>query len=217
MESPLITVLIVDDHKMFAQSLQALLGSEPDLQVVGAATTLAAARAVVATEPVDVVLMDLRLPDGSGIDGVRALRSLSPASRVLVLTAHAADDTLLDAVAAGAAGYLTKDLDAAALVAAIRAAASGETLVPPAVLARLLPRLSAPPPDTAELTAREREILALFVEGLTNADIAERLGVSVHTVRNHVQNLLAKLGAHSKLEALAIALRRGLVGSASTH
>lgn len=217
MESPVITVLIVDDHRMFAQSLQALLGSEPDLQVLGTATTLAAARAVVATEPVDVVLLDLRLPDGSGIDGVRALRSLSPTSRVVVLTAHAADDTLLDAVAAGAAGYLTKDLDAAELVAAIHAAATGETLVPPSVLQRLLPRLSAAQPATAELTAREREILALFVEGLTNAEIAERLGVSVHTVRNHVQNLLAKLGAHSKLEALAIALRRGLVGTPTGH
>lgn len=217
MESPVITVLIVDDHRMFAQSLQALLGSEPDLLVVGTATTLAAARAVVATEPVDVVLLDLRLPDGSGIDGVRALRSLSPTSRVVVLTAHAADDTLLDAVAAGAAGYLTKDLDATELVAAIHAAASGETLVPPAVLQRLLPRLSAAQPAAAELTAREREILALFVEGLTNAEIAERLGVSVHTVRNHVQNLLAKLGAHSKLEALAIALRRGLVGTPTGH
>lgn len=209
-----VTVLVVDDHAMVAEGLRAVLDSQPDIAVIDTAATLRQAYAVVATEPVDVVLLDLRLPDGSGIDGIKHIRQLSPTTHVVVVTAHADDTVLLTAVEAGCAGFLTKASDMGDAIAAVRAAAAGEALMPPDVLTRLLPRLRSPKPTIgADLTPRERQILLLIGQGLTNVEIAHRLTVSVHTVRNHVQNILAKLGVHSKLEALAVAVREGLIQS----
>ena len=206
------TVLVVDDHQVVAEGIATLIGAEPDLAVVGTVGTLAAARSVVATEPVDVVLMDLHLPDGSGVDGVRDVRRLSPTTQVVVLTAHADDTVLLDAVEAGCTGFLMKSGASGDVIAAIRAAAAGEALIAPGVMARLLPHLRPPEPTVGtDLTPREREVLKFVAEGLQNAEIAERLTVSVHTIRNHVQNILAKLGVHSKLEALAVAVKANLV------
>lgn len=209
---PVTTVLVVDDHQVVAEGIATLIGAERDLAVVGTVGTLAAARSVVATEPVDVVLMDLHLPDGSGVDGVRDVRRLSPTTQVVVLTAHADDTVLLDAVEAGCTGFLMKSGAAGDVIAAIRAAAAGEALIAPGVMARLLPHLRPPAPTVGtDLTPREREVLKFVAEGLQNAEIAERLTVSVHTIRNHVQNILAKLGVHSKLEALAVAVKANLV------
>jgi len=213
---PDVRVLIVDDHEMFASSLRLALSSEPDLDVVGTAATLAQARNLLVTLEPDVVLLDHLLPDGLGVDSISELRRLRPAAQIVVLTAAAEDSMLVMATEAGCAGFLLKTSPLEELVAAVRTAAAGEMLVSSELLARLLGRLrhDRSQPATA-LTGREREILELIAEGLTNAAIAKRLFISVNTVRNHVQSLLAKLGAHSKLEALSVAVRDGLVSPPS--
>jgi DNA-binding NarL/FixJ family response regulator len=207
-----IRVLIVDDHQMFASSLAHALRAEPDLVIVGQASTLAEARARLAAEAPDVVLLDHRLPDGDGVSALESLRALRPSARVVVLTASASDRVLVAAMEAGAAGFIAKTQPLDDVIAAVRAAAQGESVVSPKLLARLLPRLHRQPAaSSTALTDREREILDQLALGLSNADIAAQMTLSVHTVRNHVANLSSKLGAHSKLEVLAIAVRDGLV------
>ncbi len=187
--------------------------AEDDLTCVGVAHTLERARALVRTASPDVVLLDHRMPDGDGVAAIGELRSLRTDLKVVVLTASAAEHVLVQAIEAGASGFVSKTRSLDEVTSAVRAAASGEALISPEMLARLLPRLgrtgAAARPQ--ELTEREREVLSLLADGLTNAAIAERLVVSVHTVRNHIANLSAKLGAHSKLEALSIAVREGLL------
>lgn len=208
-----IRVLIVDDHDVLASSLAHVLDAEPDLTCVGVANTLARARSLVATSSPDVMLLDHRLPDGDGVPAIGELRALRPSLRVVVLTASAADHVLVQAIESGASGFVSKTRSLGEVTSAVRAAASGEALISPEMLARLLPRLSRTGTGTRhqELTEREREVLGLLADGLTNAAIAKHLMVSVHTVRNHIANLSAKLGAHSKLEALSIAVREGLL------
>ena len=207
-----IRVLIVDDHEVLASSLAHVMDAEPGLTCVGVAGSLQKARSLLATTSPDVVLLDHRLPDGDGVGAIPELRSLRPSMRVVVLTASAADHVLVAAIEAGASGFVSKTRSLAEVTSAVRAAATGEAVISPEMLARLLPRLGrtdARPHQ--ELTEREREVLGLLAEGMTNAAIAERLVVSVHTVRNHIANLSAKLGAHSKLEALSIAVREGML------
>jgi len=205
-------VLVVDDHEVLASSLARVLDEEPDLVSVGVAGTLERARAMIATTAPDVVLLDHRLPDGDGVAAISELRALRPSTKVVVLTASAADHVLVAAIEAGASGFVSKTRSLGEVTSAVRAAATGEAVISPELLARLLPRLSpSGRPRHQELTEREREVLGLVADGLSNAAIAERLVVSVHTVRNHVANLSAKLGAHSKLEALSIAVREGLL------
>jgi len=211
--APAVTrVLVVDDHEVLASSLARVLDDEPDLMSVGVAGTLERARSMIVTTAPDVVLLDHRLPDGDGVAAISELRALRPSIKVVVLTASAADHVLVAAIEAGASGFVSKSRSLGELTAAVRAAATGEAVISPELLARLLPRLSpSGRPRHQELTEREREVLGLVADGLSNAVIAERLVVSVHTVRNHVANLSAKLGAHSKLEALSIAVREGLL------
>jgi DNA-binding NarL/FixJ family response regulator len=210
---PPIRVLVVDDHAVLASSLAHVLDAEGDLVCVGVANTLERARSLVTSSSPDVMLLDHRLPDGDGIGAIGDFRALRPDLKVVVLTASAADHVLVEAIEAGASGFMSKTRSLGEVTSAVRAAASGEALISPEMLARLLPRLSRS--STAarphELTDREREVLGLLADGLTNAAIADRLVVSVHTVRNHIANLSAKLGAHSKLEALSIAVREGLL------
>ncbi|HEX6937137.1 MAG TPA: response regulator transcription factor, partial [Actinomycetes bacterium] len=205
-------LLIVDDHDMFTESLRLALASEPDLEVVGTAASLAQARNLVVTAEPDVVLLDHRLPDGLGVDSIGDLKALRPEVNIVVLTAAAEDSMLVTATEAGCAGFILKTSPLEDLITAVRTAAAGEIMVSSDLLARLLNRLhhqhQQPPSD---LTAREREILVLIGEGLTNGAIATRLFISVNTVRNHVQSILAKLNAHSKLEALSIAIRDGMI------
>lgn len=207
-----IRVLIVDDHDMFASSLAQVLALEPDLLALGPARSLSEARAMIATSLPDVVLMDHRLPDGDGVAAIPELQPLRQSTKYVVLTASTADHVLVTAIEAGASGFLSKSRSLEEVRSAVRAAHSGEAVISPELLARLLPRLNRRrDPARAELTERELEVLALLAEGLPNSEIAARLVVSVHTVRNHVANLSAKLGAHSKLEALSIAIRQGLL------
>jgi two-component system response regulator DevR len=205
-------VLVVDDHAMFAAGVSRVLDAEDDIEVVGEVGDLASARRRLASEQVDVVLLDQRLPDGSGVDAIADLRALAPGARVVVLTGAADEATMVRAMENGCAGFLEKDRTIEDLVLAVRSAAAGEALVSPALLARLISRMHRGTPTVgADLTPREREVLELVAEGLGNAAIGQRLHLSVNTVRNHVASVLAKLGVHSKLEALSVAVREGLL------
>jgi DNA-binding NarL/FixJ family response regulator len=205
-------LLLVDDHEIFTSSLVAALETEPGIEVSGVAHDLAAARRMLPARRPDVVLLDHRLPDGDGVAAIRDLRALHDAQFV-VLTASTADQVLMAAIEAGAAGFVSKTRSLRELVSAVHAAAAGEAVISSDLLARLLPRLRgiAGAAPTTALTPREVEVLQLMASGLANSAIAEELVVSVHTVRNHVANLSAKLDAHSKLEAVSIGVRQGLI------
>lgn len=205
-----IRVLIVDDHEVLGASLARVLDDEPDMVSVGLAQSLAQARARVSTSAPDVLLLDRRLPDGDGVTAIPELRAIRPSMNVVVLTAAVADDVLVQAIEAGAAGFVSKTRGLADVTAAVRAAAAGEAVISPEMLSRLLPKLTRTSGPEPCLTRREQEVLNMLGQGLSNAAIADELMVSVNTVRNHIANLSAKLGAHSKLEVLSIAVRRGL-------
>jgi DNA-binding NarL/FixJ family response regulator len=206
-----IRVLIVEDHRMFAQALRAALDETDDIAVTGAmATAREGVEAARTTQP-DVVLMDHRLPDGDGVEAARTIKADRPETKVVMLTAAADDHVLSQAIQAGCSGYLTKDHTVDELILAVRAAHNGEALISPAMLSRLLDRLSDRSRPGADLTSRETEVLCLLAEGLSNGAIANQLDIRLATVRNHVQSVIEKLHAHSKLEAVAVALRQGLI------
>ena len=205
-------LLIVDDHDMFAESLRVALAGEADFEVVGTASTLRQAEALVNALAPDVVLLDHRLPDGLGVDAIGRFKTLRPGVQVVILTASADDSVLVQATEAGCAGFVLKTSPLDELTSAVRTAAAGEIMISGELLSRLLSRLRLRQESPrSELTAREHEILQLIAQGLTNGAIAKELFISVNTVRNHVQSLLTKLEAHSKLEALSIAIRDGLI------
>ena len=208
-----VRVLIVEDHEVLSTSLAMVLDAEPDLQTVGRVGTLATARRAVATIEPDVVILDHNLPDGDGVASIEELRALHEGTAFVVLTASTSDSVLVAAVQAGASGFVSKTRGVSEVTTAVRAAAAGEAVISPEMLMRLLPRFrgAASPEPGLKLTDREQEVLTQLAEGLSNAAIAERLVVSVHTVRNHVANLASKLGAHSRLEVLSIAIRKGLL------
>jgi DNA-binding NarL/FixJ family response regulator len=207
-----IRVLIVDDHEVLASSLAKALDAEDDLVAVGVAGTLKKAAAMIRTTAPDVLLLDHRLPDGDGVAAIGRLRELRPSMAIIVLTASPSEHLMVAAVEAGVSGFLSKTRSLGEVTSAVRSAAVGEAVISPEMLARLLPRLGGTGRvGAAALTERERETLGLIAQGLSNAAMAEQLVVSVNTVRNHVANLLGKLGARSKLEALSIAIREGLL------
>lgn len=206
-----IRLMIVDDHKMVAQSLRLILEQEPDVEVVAVAHSVDQAVASAAAHHPEVVLMDYFLPDGDGVTATRRLKGIDPDVRVILLTGSDDPSALGRAVEAGCVGYLDKVGPLERVVDAVRVAASGHVVVSAADLGQLLPA-GRGRTGAGSLTKREREILHLISEGLTNQAIAEQLVLSVHTVRTHVQTILSKLGAHSKLEAVAIAKRRRLLG-----
>ena len=199
-----IRVFLLDDHEIVRRGIAELLEAEPDIEVVGeAGLTVEARNRIPAVRP-DVAILDARLPDGSGIDLCRDVRSAMPDLRCLILTSYDDNDAVLAAVMAGASGYLLKEIRGSNLVDAIRQVAGGRSLLDPAVTERLMARLrEGPRTDTrlASLTAREREILDLITEGLTNRQIGERLFLAEKTVKNHVSGLLAKLGMQSRTQA----------------
>ena len=211
MQERQIRVLIVEDHRMFSQALRGALDEEDDLAVTAAVETCAAALQAARDTTPDVVLMDYRLPDGDGVDTARRIKAELPATRVVMLTASSDDAVLRQAIQAGCSGYLTKDHTIDELVLAVRAAFNGEALITPALLSRLLDRLSDRTQPGSDLTTRESEVLRLLAQGLSNQAIALNLGIRLATVRNHVQSVIEKLHAHSKLEAVATAMRLGLI------
>jgi DNA-binding NarL/FixJ family response regulator len=211
------TVALVDDHDLFRRGLRDLLGEE-GLEVVGEASTGEEAIELVATRVPDVVLMDISLPGISGVEATRRIRLQSPHTRVVMLTVSAHEEDVNEAILAGASGYLLKDSSTAAIVSGIAAAARGEGLLSPAIAGRLLERMRAndvaselSPETRPQLTAREREVLRLIADGKDNAEIADTLVMSPHTVKSHVSNILAKLEVANRLQAAVYAVRRRLV------
>lgn len=211
-----IRVLLVDDHQLLTGSLAAVLSREPDIEVVGTAGTVADARAL-SKERLDVVLMDYRLPDGTGADATRSIKARWPSAHVVMLTALNDDETVLESIQSGADGYLTKDRAIDEVVGAVRAAHAGETLLPRSVIMGIAQRVAAARDRTVErrpiepLTPRELEVLRALAEGLSTPEISERLFIAPNTLRTHVQNIMGKLRVHSKLEAVAFALRHRVV------
>ncbi len=206
-----IKVVVVDDHELVRSGVEMSLELQPDLVLVAQASTGEDAVAVCeATQP-DVVLMDLVLP---GMDGVQATAEILrrvPAARVLVLTTFSDPDLIQRAVKAGATGYVLKNVSAGELAKAIRQTHAGVPTLAPEVAEVLMQALTAPVPPGALLTERELEVLALIAEGLTNAEIAERLVLALSTVKTHVSSIITKLGASGRAEVVAIALRDHLI------
>ncbi|MDA8101801.1 MAG: response regulator transcription factor [Nitrospiraceae bacterium] len=210
-EAP-ITVMIVDDHRMFAESLARLLEDERDITVVGVGSNQTDALHLARRLRPSVALIDYQLPDVDGVTLARQLKVIDASMLLVMLTGVGDDALLLEAIEAGCSGFITKDRAAAEVADAVRAAASGEALISPHMLARLLPRLSREEPAGRHgLTEREVEVLARMARGLSNRAIADELYLSVNTVRNHVQSILGKLGVHSKLEAVSVAIRTGII------
>ena len=210
-----IRVLVADDHRLFRDGLRALLNSAEDLELVGEAGDGEEVVAQAAVLQPDVILMDLQLPGINGVEATRRILHTQPRVNVLVLTMFEDTDTVLAAMRAGARGYILKDTDEEALLRSVRAVASGEALFGPGVAERLMRYLAEATPSAEraafpELTDREREVLWLLAQGLSNQEVAERMGISLKTARNHVSHILARLQVADRTEAVARARAAGL-------
>lgn len=205
-----IRVLLIDDHAMFTESLARVLEHDLSIEVVGTAATATAGLRLAQRLLPDVVVLSQQLPDGDAPKTAAQLLEANPPARIVVLSNRSDSRLLLDAFEAGCTGYVTCDQSVDELVVAVRQVHRGEPFVPTSMLGSLLPRWGAPEIG-ADLSDRERQVLDGLARGLTNAVLAEELFLSVHTVRGHVQRILMKLGAHSRLEAVAVANRAGLI------
>lgn len=211
-----VAVLIADDHPVVREGLRGMLSAEPGVAVVGEAASGDEAVAMARLLRPDVVLMDLRMPGGDGVVATAGILAAVPATRIVVLTTYETDADIVRAVEAGATGYLLKDTPRADLVAAIRAAARGETVLGPTVAGRLVSRLRRPAADP--LSARETEVLALVARGQTNAEIGRTLYISEATVKTHLLRAFGKLGVSDRTAAVTTAIELGMLpapGSAS--
>ena len=206
-----IRVMLVDDHTMVRRGLAAFLKVFDDLQLAGEAESGAAAIQLCAEVLPDVVLMDMVMPDMDGAAATRLIRQQFPQVQVIALTSFKEGDLVKNALEAGAIGYLLKDVSAEELVQAIRAAHAGRATLSPEAAQALVETTNQPPAPGLDLTERELEVLALMVEGLNNTQIAGRLTVSSSTIKSHVSNILSKLGAASRTEAVTLALRKRIV------
>lgn len=202
----MIRILIADDHELFREGLRVVLDLRPDFEVVAEAANVAETIAAHAQHQPDLTLLDLQMPDGTGIDALKIIRKAQPDARVLMLTTYDGDEDIHRAMAAGASGYLLKSIPSIQLEAAVRAVIEGRQYLPPAVAERLAERAAF-----QVLTARELEILALVARGLSNKDITRVLAANEFTVKAHVRNILAKLGVETRTEAAILAVQRGLV------
>jgi two-component system response regulator DevR len=207
-----LTLLVVDDHEVVRQGLVALLGRRPEFHVVAEAGTVAEAIDAARRFQPNLVIMDVRLPDGSGIEACREIRAELPDTRVVMLTSYPDEDAVLSAIVAGASGYLLKQVRARDLVAALETVARGESLLDPAVTGRVLDRVrriatSSEPDELAQLTPQEQKILLLVAEGKTNKEIAAEVFLSDKTVKNYVSSILAKLNLERRAQAAAYMAR----------
>lgn len=208
MSTPPIRVFLADDHEIVRRGVAALIDGQEDMEVVGEAATAAQARARILAVRPDVAVLDVRLPDGSGIDVCRTVKQADPGIHCLMLTAYDDEDALRSAIIAGADGYVVKDIRASTLLDDIRAAHRGKRLIDPRVAERVSATLREPADDPrfASLGLRERQVLALIADGRTNRQIAERLGLAEKTVKNYVSSLLAKLGLERRTQAAVLHL-----------
>jgi DNA-binding NarL/FixJ family response regulator len=211
-----IRVLLVDDHDLFRTGLKTLL-SEQDVKIAGEASRGEEALEFVEEQAPDVVLMDLDMPGMGGVDATRRITTSAPMTRVVVLTISDDDADVLDAILAGACGYLLKDSSVDDLLRGIQAAAVGESLISPGIAAKVLQRIRASEPTdgdaqtgAADLSKREIEVLKLIASGLDNAQIARELYISAKTVKNHISNILVKLQIDNRIQAAVFAVRSGL-------
>jgi two-component system response regulator DevR len=210
-----LRLLVVDDHEIVRQGLVALLDRRPNFQVVAEAGSVEESIAQARRHQPDIVVMDVRLPDGSGVEACREIRSELPATRVVMLTSFPDDEAVLSAIVAGAAGYLLKQIRARDLVAALEAVGRGESLLDPAVTERVLQRVrqiatGETHDELAGLTPQERKILLLVAEGKTNKEIASEIFLSDKTVKNYVSSILAKLNLERRAQAAAFVARHRL-------
>jgi DNA-binding NarL/FixJ family response regulator len=210
-----IRVLLVDDQTLVRTGFRLILGSEPDIEVIGDAADGEQGVELGQRLRPDVVLMDIRMPKVDGIEATRRLTSDSPATKVVILTTYDLDEYVFDALRAGASGFILKDAPADQLVNAVRVAAGGDALLAPSVTRRLVEEFARRKPRAdvplADLTARELEVLKLMAKALSNAEIADRLVVSEGTVKTHVARVLDKLGCRDRVQAVVIAYESGLV------
>lgn len=210
-------VMVVDDHMVFAEALAMVIAARPDLDCPIIATSIADGLRAAERAAPDVILLDVMLPDGDGVEAIDRFRDAAPGTRILVLTGHMDLDVLTRAAAAGASGFLQKESDVEAIVRAIRAARDGTILVEQTTLTSILGRVrrgheaTDPADDRPHLTARELDVLTLMGEGLDPHAIAQLLEISLNTCRGYQKSLMAKLDAHSQLEAVVIATRRGII------
>jgi DNA-binding NarL/FixJ family response regulator len=205
-----IRVFLVDDHEVVRRGVGSLLADEPDIEVVGEAGTAARARARIPALTPDVVVLDVRLPDGDGVTLCREIRSRLPRTRILMLTSYSDDEALYGAVMAGASGYILKQIHGTDLVGAVRTVAEGSSLLDPESTTRMLRRLredAVRQDPLSELTEQERRVLELIGEGLTNREIGTRMYLAEKTVKNYVSRVLAKLGMARRTQAAAYAAR----------
>jgi NarL family two-component system response regulator YdfI len=209
-----IRVLIADDHMVVRAGLRAILDAAPDLLPVGEAGDGAEAVRLAGETAPDVVLMDLRMPGVDGIQAIQQIKARYPQVQIVILTTYDDDQYIVRGLRAGARGYLLKDTARNVLFDTIRAAARGESLLPAEVVDKMVAHLQGPQPaQTEELSPREAQVLALLAEGSANKEIARELGITERTVKAHVTGIFNKLGAGSRAEAVAIAMRSGLLGS----
>ena len=210
-------VFLVDDHEIVRRGIANIIDAERDLEVVGEASTVQQALGRVAATLPDLVVLDVRLPDGNGIDLCRSILSAHPDMRCIMLTAYDDDQASYAAVLAGASGYVLKDIRGQKLIESIRAVAAGRTLITRAVTDKVVDALTAQAraqtpspsvPDAPDLTLRERQVLGLIADGLTNRQIGERLDLAEKTVKNYVSGLLAKLGMERRTQAAVYGARR---------
>ncbi|HET8716345.1 MAG TPA: response regulator transcription factor [Nocardioidaceae bacterium] len=203
-----IRVFLLDDHEVVRRGLHDLLESEGDIEIVGESGSVSEAIARIPALRPDVAVLDGRLPDGSGIDVCREVRSVDPSIKALILTSYDDDEALFAAILAGAAGYVLKQITGTDLIDGVRRVAAGQSLLDPALTARVLERVRHGPQaheELAALTEQERKILALIAEGLTNRQIGERMFLAEKTVKNYVSSILAKLGLERRTQAAVLA------------
>ena len=213
-----IRVLLVEDHLLFRKGIASLLASEPGFEVVGEATDGAEAVDRAQTLMPDIILMDLNMPRVTGLEAARRIKQALPYAKVVMLTISEADQDLLEAVKAGADGYLLKKIEPQALFSTLRSVMQGEASFSPAMATKLLRefaqqanRVATPPAAGADLTAREKEVLGLIAQGQTNKDIAAALDIAENTVKNHLKNILEKLHLENRVQAATFAFRQGLL------
>ncbi|MFC7527427.1 response regulator [Actinoplanes sp. GCM10030250] len=205
----MIRILLVDDHPVVRMGLRGMLDAEPDLTVIGEASSGAEGVTIALSERPDIVLMDLRMPGGDGVDATAEILAASAGIRVMVLTTYESDRDILRAIEAGASGYLLKDATPAELADAVRAASRGETVLAPSVATTLVRQVRSPAPPA--LSARETEVLKLVASGLTNAEIGKRLFISEATVKTHLLRVFNKLNVADRTAAVTTAMRHGLL------